>query len=60
MQRTTAAQVLANTTTQIEAKGYTREEAFELAIAMMISEDPTAMRALLEAGRKAYAEEMAA
>jgi len=60
MTTTTAAQVLANTTTQIEAKGYTREEAFDIALAMMISEDPETMRALLEAGRKAYAEEMAA
>ena len=60
MTTTTAAQVLANTTNQIEAKGYTREEAFDIALAMMISEDAETMRALLEAGRKAYAEEMAA
>lgn len=58
--KTTATAVLANTTKQIEAKGYDRSEAFEMAIAYMISEDANTMRDLLVAAHAAYEIEKAA
>ena len=58
--KTTATAVLANTTAQIEAKGYDRSEAFDLAIAYMISEDADTMRELLTTAFAAYEAEMAA
>lgn len=54
MNTTSATTVLANTIAQIEAKGYTRSEAYDLAIAYMISEDADTMRKLLAAAQSAF------
>ena len=60
MTKTSATTVLANTINQIEAKGYNRSEAYDLAIAYMISEDADTMRELFATAMAAYNLEVAA
>jgi hypothetical protein len=50
----TTAEVLTEATTSIEAKGYTRTESFDIALAIMIDQDPATMRKFLEAAKAEY------